>query len=250
MRATRLMIMGSAVILALAGCAPSNSDAAPLNIPDASSGSGTGPPPSGSLSTGSSSTGAGHGTGTATGLAGTGSAGTGTRNGTGSAGGTSGPAASGPSGSGPSASGTGEIALAAAPAAPTVAGYTYSAPTAALATGFATLASHYAGVFSAPTVRTVTHENDSVGTVSFMALADAYVGNAGVENGVVQGLVQGMSDKGYVITTQAIAGHSVVLAAGKQGTIVAWYDRGLVAVVTTTNPPPRPLAFATIAVTH
>ncbi len=201
----------------LAGCSPGGGDQSGLQVSDlsASGSSSPGPSPAGTSSAGPS-------------------------------------AAVTPSGSGatttPGApSGAASGGSAAAPRVPPdVAGYTYLDPPATATAAFSKLAGAYPGVFGVPVVRTVKQENNSVGTVGFLPVAAGSAG-PGVEDGVVQGLVQGMSGKGYTITTQSVAGHKLVLAAGVQGTIVAWYRDGVVAVVTSTNPPPRPLAFATAA---
>jgi hypothetical protein len=161
------------------------------------------------------------------------------------------PSSSVPSSSVPSSSSSSSVVTSAvvAKVPPDVAGYTYLDPPATATAAFSKLAGAYPGVFGVPVVRTVKQENNSVGTVGFLPVSAGSAGSAGpgVEDGVIQGLVQGMSGKGYTITTQSVAGHKLVLAAGVQGTIVAWYRDGVVAVVTSTNPPPRPLAFATAA---
>jgi len=166
-------------------------------------------------------------------------------------------AAGSASGTTPSSGGSGASAApgstaasgsSAAPASlpPAVAGFSYLDPPATATAAFSKLSGAFPGVFGVPVVRTVKQENNSVGTVGFLPLSAASRA-AGTEGSVVQGLVEGMSGKGYTITTQPVGSHKLVLATSKQGTIVAWYRDGVVAVVTTTNPPSRPVAFATAA---
>jgi hypothetical protein len=205
------------VALVLTGCAPSSGDQSGLQVSGLSS-SATSAGPTGTAGTASSS-------------------GTSSSSGTGSRSGAAATTLTAPS----TTAAASRVAI-----PPVVPGYSYLAPPATATAAFSKLAGAYPGVFGVAVVRTVKQQNNSVGTVGFLPLTAASTG-AGAEDGVVRGLVQGMSGKGYTITTSLVGSHKLVLAASKQGTIVAWYRDGVVAVVTSTNPPPRPVAFATAA---
>jgi hypothetical protein len=141
------------------------------------------------------------------------------------------------------ASPSGSNALA-APALPTVRGYTYGRPPAAVAAAFVAARVTPAGVLSAPYVRSVRKGDDVIGSVAVRALARDHVGDTALEISLVDAMVAGLGPKGYTVRSRIVSGDRVVIATAKGSTILAWYSRGLVLQLVSSAPLEDPLAYA------
>jgi hypothetical protein len=125
-----------------------------------------------------------------------------------------------------------------------VPGYTYSTAPASVAKALTSLTAGQPGVFSAPTARSVRSGTTAVGTVAALALNRAYVGRPAVEKQLVDGLVRGLSVKGYTLSDHFLSGVRVVAAVSKSSTAVVWYHAGAVLLVVSNAAVGVPLAFA------
>ena len=249
----QLRVCGAAVVLSvglLAGCSGSSSGTAPG--PDAS-GSGTGTSgaaelagtgtPSGSLSGAASASGAVV-TGSATGAVTTASASPPAASSTPSRAGSSAAPAPSPKASTPAATATPTLVAPPSPSITAVPGYGYSTAPATVVRALASLTAAQPGVFSVPSVRSVRTGSTSVGTVAVLALNRAFVGRSEVERNLVDGLVRGLSGKGYTLSDHALSGVRVVAAQSTSATAVVWYHAGTVVLVISNAKVAVPLAYA------
>ena len=131
-----------------------------------------------------------------------------------------------------------------APSPPAVAGYALSQSSSAVVRKFQAVSGKFNGVFAGLTVRNVTKGSEVTGTVVLLGLHPELVGNAGVEKGLLPGMMKGMAGQGAKTTTQKVSGVDVAVAATKTTNIVAWYRGGTVVLVLGSGTDPAPtLAF-------
>jgi len=157
-----------------------------------------------------------------------------------------GPAASGAaSGSAPASAPASVTPAAGAPAPPTVPGYSLTPSTTAVMRKFQQVAGDSKGVFSGLTVRNVTKGTEVTGTLVLLSLDPQLVGNAEVEKGLLPGMIKGMTGKGARTTTQKVGDRSVAVASTETTSVIAWYERGIVALLLGSSAnTTSPLAFA------
>lgn len=130
------------------------------------------------------------------------------------------------------------------PAVPAVKGYTAAAPAAGVAAGVEKVFDASPTVFGDPAIRAVKRGQTTIGTLALARLAPAYVGSDTAERGLVDGLVKGFGGAGYSLGSTALHGRRVVVATAKGSTILAWYDKGTVALFLSAEPKDVPVAFA------
>jgi len=154
------------------------------------------------------------------------------------------PSASGPASA--SVSAPASVAPSAgAPAPPAVPGYLLAPSTAAVVRKFQQVAGDSKGVFSGLTVRNVTKGTEVTGTLVLLSLDPQLVGNAEVEKGLLPGMIKGMTGKGARTTTQKVGDRSVAVASTETTSVIAWYERGIVALMLGSSAnTTSPLAFA------
>ncbi len=145
---------------------------------------------------------------------------------------------------GPRPSATQTLVPPPSPSITTVPGYVYTTAPASVVRALAALTASQPGVFSAPTARTARKGGTTVGTVAVLALNRVFVGRSEVEGKLVDGLVQGLSGKGYTVSDHALSGVRVVAAESTSSSAVVWYRSGTVVLVISNAKVGVPLAYA------
>jgi hypothetical protein len=111
-----------------------------------------------------------------------------------------------------------------------VKGYTLSPASDAERASVVKLARSYGEVLGGITVRRVRQGDTRLGTLVLHGVDPAVEGNRTVERSLVSGLLTGL-DRGAKTSRTRVGGQELIVARISGATLVAWYRRGVLAIV-------------------
>lgn len=128
-----------------------------------------------------------------------------------------------------------------------VRGYAYAKARPAVVKAFTPVAAGSKGVLSAPTVRAVRRGKTDIGTVAAMSVQPSQLKDHELVGALLVGLVKGMSGKGYTLRTRQVNADrnrgKIVVAFRSGSTVAAWFHKGSVVTMASSEPEETVLAY-------